>query len=62
MSLVVNGYSESQIIWSLKESGLPYSEGELSRIREELEERLNDFKQRELPEQALASLYDRTEC
>ena len=58
MSLVVNGYSESQIIRSLKELGLPYSEGELNRIREELEERLNDFKQRELPEKAFALFID----
>jgi len=58
MSLVVNGYSESQIIRSLKELGLPYSEGELNRIREELEERLNDFKQRELPEHAFALFID----
>jgi len=46
LSPVVNGYSESQVIRSLRELGLPYSEAELNRIREELQRKLNDFKQR----------------
>ncbi|MGC9091611.1 MAG: IS256 family transposase [Fervidicoccaceae archaeon] len=58
MSLVVNGYSESQVIRSLRELGLPYSEAELNRIKEELEGKLNDFKQRELPSEALALFID----
>ncbi|MGB9864196.1 MAG: transposase [Candidatus Saccharicenans sp.] len=48
MSLVINGYSESQVIRSLRELGLPYSEAELNQIKEELEGKLNDFKQRSL--------------
>ncbi|MBC7362337.1 MAG: hypothetical protein H5U06_08665 [Candidatus Aminicenantes bacterium] len=58
MCLVVNGYSESPVLRSLRQLGLPYSEAELKRIREELEGKLNDFKQRELPEEAFALFID----
>jgi transposase-like protein len=58
MSLVANGYSESQLMRSLHELGLPYSEDEMTRIRDELIERLNDFKGRELPEEAFALFID----
>lgn len=58
MSLVVNGFSESQVTRSLRELGLPYSEAELSPIREEHQERLNDFNQRELSRQAFALFID----
>lgn len=58
MSLVVNGYSESQLLMSLKELGLPYSVEEMNRIRDQLMERLNDFKRRELPEDAFAVFID----
>lgn len=58
MSLVINGYSESQLMHSLRELGLPYSTHELGRIREQLSERLQDFKTRELPNQAFALFID----
>lgn len=58
MSLVINGYSESQLLMSLKELGLPYSEEELNKIKGQLLERLNDFKQRELPENVFAVFID----
>ncbi len=58
MGLVVNGYSESQLLLSLKELGLPYSVEELSKIRDRLLERLNDFKRRELPEEAFVLMID----
>jgi predicted RNA-binding protein with PIN domain len=45
MSLVVNGYSENQLWASLKELGLPYSQDELNKIKDQLIEKLNDFKQ-----------------
>ena len=57
MSLVVNGYSETQLLMSLKELGLPYSVDEMDKIRENLTERLNDFKQRELPQDLFALFY-----
>lgn len=58
MSLVINGYSESQLLMSLKELGLPYSVGEMSKIKDHLVERLNDFKRRELPQDAFAVFID----
>ncbi|MFQ3573462.1 MAG: transposase [Thermodesulfovibrionales bacterium] len=36
MSLVINGYSDSQLLLSLKELGLPYSVTELTRLKEHL--------------------------
>ncbi|MBP7792740.1 MAG: transposase, partial [Candidatus Goldbacteria bacterium] len=49
MSLIVNGYSESQLHLSLKQLGLPYSDSDINFIKNQLIERLNDFKQKELP-------------
>jgi len=36
MSLVINGYSDSELTLSLKELGLPYSVTELTRLKEHL--------------------------
>jgi len=58
MSLVLNGYSESQLLLSLRELGLPYSVTELTKIREQLKERLQDFKRRELPRDIFALFID----
>lgn len=58
MSLVVNGYSESQLITSLRQLGLPYSATELAKIRDRLMERLSDFKRRELPQDIFALFID----
>ncbi len=58
MSLVVNGYSESQLLLSLKELGLPYSVTELTKIKDQLIERLNDFKRKELPQDAFVVFID----
>lgn len=58
MSLVVHGYSESQLLMSLKELGLPYSVEEMGKIRDHLMERLNDFKRKELPENVFALFID----
>lgn len=58
MSLVINGYSESQVLLTLKELGLPYSVGEMNKIRDHLVERLNDFKRRELPQDAFVVFID----
>lgn len=48
-SLIVNGYSESNIVSSLKELGLPYSKQDIELIKQELQEKLEDFKRRQLP-------------
>lgn len=48
-SLVVNGLSKSNISRTLKEMGVPYSEGELEKVEEEVLQRLGEFKTRELP-------------
>jgi transposase-like protein len=57
-SLIINGYSESQLLMSLRELGLPYSVTELSKIRDHLRERLQDFKRRELPSDAFVLFID----
>lgn len=61
-SLVVNGYSESQLFLSLKQLGLPYSQDDMSFIRKQISDRLSDFKQKELPESAFALLIDAYHC
>jgi len=58
MSLVTNGYSESKITNILKSFGLPFSEKEINRIRDELKERLNDIRTRELPGELLVIYID----
>jgi transposase-like protein len=58
MSLVINGYSESQLMTSLRQLGLPYSATELAKIRDRLMERLSDFKRRELPQDIFALFID----
>lgn len=58
MSLVVNGYSESKLTNILKSFGLPFSDKEINRIRDELRERLNDIKTRELPKKLLVIYID----
>ena len=49
MSLVANGYSESKIESTLNSLGLDYSKQHMEIIKQDLLERLNDFKTRELP-------------
>lgn len=58
ISLIANGYTDSQLMRSLKNLGLPYSEDEIRRIRDDLSGRLNDFKERELPQEAFALFID----
>jgi Transposase and inactivated derivatives len=49
MSLVANGYSEGKIESTLNSLGLDYSKQHMEIIKQDLLERLNDFKTRELP-------------
>ena len=49
MSLVANGYSESKIESTLNSLSLDYSKQHMEIIKQDLLERLNDFKTRELP-------------
>ena len=58
MSLIINGSSWAQLRSSLRRLGLPYSEEELNKIKAQLLEKLSDFKQKELPENALALFID----
>jgi len=53
MSLVINGYSESSLLNTLKSLNLPYSDDELNKIKDDLKSELDLFKQRELPESVL---------
>jgi transposase-like protein len=62
MSLVVNGYSESSLLNTLKSLNLPYSDDELNKIKDDLKSELDLFKQRELPESVFALLIDAYHC
>ncbi|WPX09238.1 IS256 family transposase [Anaerocellum danielii] len=62
MSLVANGYSESLLIQTLKSLNLPYSEEEITKIKNDLKNELQLFKQRELPENAFALIIDGYHC
>lgn len=57
-SLVVNGYSPSQLQRTLRELGLPYTQDEIKKITEALRERLEDFKTRELSSEVFALFID----
>jgi len=57
-SLIINGYSPSQLQSTLSESGLPYTQDETKKIIEELRERLEDFKTRQLPSEVFAIFID----
>jgi len=57
-SLIINGYSPSQLQRTLSELGLPYTQDEIKRIVEELRERLEDFKTRQLPSEVFALFID----
>ena len=58
MSLVVNGYFESSLVQTLKALNLPYSENEILKIKEDLKNELQLFKQRELPTSTFALIID----
>lgn len=62
MSLVVNGYSESSLLNTLKSLNLPYSDDELNKIKDDLKSELDLFKQRELPESVFTLLIDAYHC
>jgi len=62
ISLVANGYSQAEIMNTLKSMELPYSEKELMKIREEIKEKLDMFKSRELPKDCFALLIDGYHC
>lgn len=62
MSLVSNGYSESKIDSTLKNLGLNYSKQHMSIIKNQLIERLNDFKTRELPSDVFVLYIDAYHC
>lgn len=62
MSLVASGYSESSLLQTLKNLNLPYSENEILKIKEDLKNELQLFKQRELPSSAFALIIDGYHC
>lgn len=62
MSLVINGYSESSLLTTLKSLNLPYSQEEIDKIKDELKERLELFKHRELPEEVFVLIIDAYQC
>lgn len=62
MSLVANGYSESALLATLKSLNLPYSQEEMDKIKDDLKDKLELFKHRELPEDAFALIIDAYQC
>lgn len=61
-SLVVNGFSKSNITRTLKEMGLPYSQDELDKIEQGILQRLQEFKTRELPKDVFSLYIDGYHC
>ncbi len=57
-ALVVNGYSPSQLRRTLRQLGLPYTDEDLQQIIEDLKQKLQDFKSRQLPEEVFALIID----
>ncbi|GAB5046014.1 hypothetical protein TdN_04060 [Thermodesulfovibrio sp. TK110] len=57
-SLIINGYSPAQLHRTLSELGLPYTQDEMKKIIEDLRERLEDFKTRQLPSEVFALFID----
>ncbi|AEM73559.1 LOW QUALITY PROTEIN: MULE transposase, conserved domain-containing protein [Caldicellulosiruptor acetigenus 6A] len=62
MSLVASGYSESSLLQTLKNLNLPYSENKILKIKEDLKNELQLFKQRELPSSAFVLIIDGYHC
>jgi putative transposase len=62
MSLVANGYSESKIESTLNSLGLDYSKQHMEIIKQDLLERLKDFKTRELPSDIAILYIDAYHC
>ena len=58
LSLVTNGYSRNNLIGILKQLGLPHSKDELEKIENDIVHRLEEFKTRELPENAFVLYID----
>jgi transposase-like protein len=57
-SLIINGYSPSQLQRTLSELGLPYTQDEIKQIVNELKQKLEDFKTRQLPSEVFALFID----
>ena len=62
MALVLNGYSPAQVMDVLETLRLPYTKEELTKIRDQLMEKLEDFKTRQLPSKAFALIVDAYRC
>lgn len=62
MSLIINGYSESSLLNTLKSLHLPYSDDELNKIKDDIKSELDLFKQRELPETVFALFINAYHC
>ncbi|MCD6221628.1 transposase, partial [bacterium] len=58
ISLISNGYSKNQIQRTLKKLELPYSEQEIEKIKENLKEKVDDFKTRQLKEDWFCMMID----
>ena len=62
ISLISNGYSKNQIQRTLKKLELPYSEQEIEKIKENLKEKVDDFKTRQLNEDWFCMMIDGYHC
>lgn len=61
-SLLVNGYSKSQLMNTLKSLNLPYSEEEVSKLVDELNSEAKLFRERELQQDYLVAFIDGYVC
>jgi len=57
-ALMVNGYSDAGFENFFREMDLPYSKNELAKLKEELKQKVEDFKTRQLPEAVFAMFID----
>ena len=62
ISLISNGYIKNQIQRTLKKLELPYSEQEIEKIKENLREKVDDFKTRQLKEDWFCMMIDGYHC
>ena len=57
-ALMIGGYSDAGFENFFREMELPYSKSELDRLKEELKQKVEDFKTRQLPEAVFAMFID----
>jgi putative transposase len=62
ISLITNGYSKTQISRTLRKLDLPYRDDEIEKIKNDLKEKAEDFKNRQLKEDWFCMIIDGYHC